>query len=133
MTQIQHPDPLWSSLRREVDDPRPPAALVLSIAFAAQLGWVALVDAASLSTGAAVVGIVIIAALASWWLTAPAALLSATLAFLVADGFVLGTKGDLSWNGLPDAALLVVIVLACLVSTGARREVARGRSTVNKP
>ena len=62
--------------------------------------------------------------------------MSAGLAFLVVDGFVLGQLGDLSWNGLSDTALLVVLVIGCLGATEARREVdlARSRRTVvNKP
>lgn len=136
MAQIQHSDPVWSSLRRTPDDDRPPATLVLGIAFCALLGWAGVAGPLSLPTSTVVGGAVVIAALASWWLTATPALVSAGLAFLVVDGFVLGQLGDLSWNGLSDTALLVVLVIGCLGATEARREVdlARARRTVvNKP
>lgn len=134
MAQIQPHDPVWSSLRRSVDDPRPPAPLVLGIAFAALLGWAGLVGTLSVPVGAGVVGIVLIAGLASWWLTTPAALGMAALAWLVTDGFVIGRMGDLSWNGTADAALLVVMVVACLLPPEARREIdaQRGDRAVNK-
>ncbi len=127
MAQIQHSDPVWTSLRRAPDDTRPPAPLVLGIAFACLLGWVGAVSVLDLPTAVAVVGAAVIAAGASWWLTIPAALGSAALAFLVVDGFVLGQLGDLSWDGTPDAVLLVVLVLACVLSSEARREVSAAR------
>lgn len=135
MAQIRTPEPLWTSLRRAVDDPRPPAALVLGIAFAAQIGWAGVSGLLSLPSSVAVAGAVVVATVTSWWLTAPAALGSAAIAFLVVDGFVLGRLGDLSWDGAPDALLLVVTILACLLATEARREIdaAHARTTVNKP
>lgn len=135
MAQIHSPEPLWSSLRRAVDDPRPPAVLVLGILFASLLGWVGTAGVLSLPSAVVVGGVVVAAAVASWWLTAPAALVSAAVAFLVVDGFVLGHLGDLSWDGTPDAVLLVVTVLACLLATEARREVdtARAGARINKP
>jgi hypothetical protein len=136
MAQIQHSDPVWSSLRRTPDDPRPPAALVLGIAFAALLGWAGVSGLLSLPTAIAVGGALVVATVASWWLTAPGAVVSAALTFLVVDGFVLGTLGDLGWNGMSDAALLVVLVVACVTSAEARREVdleRAQRSGINKP
>lgn len=136
MAQIQHPDPVWTSLHRSPDDTRPPAPLVLGAAFAALLGWVGVAGAMGLPTATAVVGAVTIAVVASWWLTLPAGLASAALAFLVVDGFILDRMGDLSWNGVPDAVLLVVLVLACLLASEARREVDAVRSSkrpISKP
>lgn len=136
MAQIQHSDLVWTSLRRAPDDTRPPGALVLGIAFACLLGWAGVASVLDLPSSVAVVGAAVIAAAASWWLTIPAALGAVALAFLVIDGFVLGQLGDLSWDGTPDAALLVVLVLACVLSSEARREVSdarRQRGSVNKP
>jgi len=136
MAQIQHSDPVWTSLRRAPDDTRPPAPLVLGIAFACLLGWAGAVSVLDLPAAVAVGGAVVIAAGASWWLTIPAALGSAALAFLVVDGFVLGRLGDLSWDGTPDAVLLVVLVLACALSSEACHEVHAARlqrADLNKP
>lgn len=127
MAQIQHSDSVWTSLRRAPDDDRPPAPLGLGIAFAVLLGWAGLAAVLDLPTTVAVLGAVVVVATASWWLTIPAALVAASLAFLVLDGFVLGRLGDLSWNGTPDAVLLIVLVLACVLSSEARREVSAAR------
>lgn len=136
MAQIQQPDTVWTSLRRAPDDDRPPAPLVLGIAFALLLGWAGLAAVLDLPTTVAVLGAVVVVATASWWLTIPAALIAASLAFLVLDGFVLGRLGDLSWNGTPDATLLVVLLLACVLSSEARRELSvtrPARDQVKKP
>jgi len=52
----------------------------------------------------------VIAVVASWWLTEPAALALGVTAFLFINGFVQDTQGQLSWDGVPD----LLLVLACL-------------------
>ena len=69
MAQIQQPDTVWTSLRRAPDDDRPPAPLVLGIAFALLLGWAGLAAVLDLPTTVAVLGAVVVVATASWWLT----------------------------------------------------------------
>lgn len=128
MAQIQHPEPLWTSLRRAPDDARPPAPLVLGLLLTALLCWVGVAGMLALPTAVVVGGAVVLAAVAAWWQTVPAALCTASVTFLVVDGFVLSSLGDLHWDGLPDAALLLVLLLVCLVSPEARREHTEART-----
>jgi hypothetical protein len=135
MADIEHSELRWTALHRSADDPRPPAALVLGIVAAAQLVWVATTGILGLPAPVATVGAVLIATIASWWLTFGPALVAALIAFLMVDGFVDGQLGTLSWNGSGDAALLVILVIGCLCATEARSETdaARQRRAVNKP
>ena len=128
MAQIQHPEPLWTSLRRAPDDSRPPAPLVLGLLLSALLCWVGAAGVLALPTAVAVGGAVVLAIVAAWWQTVPASLCTALVTFLVVDGFALSSLGDLRWDGMPDAALLLVLVLACVVSSEARREHTEARA-----
>lgn len=134
MAQIEHTELRWTALRRSPDDPRPPAALVLAIAAGAQLAWVAATGVLDLPPLGATAGAIVIAAVASWWLTIGPALLSALIAFLMVDGFVDGQLGTLSWDGSPDAVLLVILVISCLCATEARTEIEAVRQSraINK-
>lgn len=122
MTDIQHESVTWTSLRRSPDDPRPPAPLVTGIAFAAMLAWVGAAGMLDVAPAVGLGGVVVIAAVASWWLTAPSGLATAVIAFLVVDGFVDGQYGNLSWNGVGDAVLLITLALLCVGVPEARRE-----------
>jgi len=117
---------------RTPDDPRPPAALVVGIAFTAQLGWLGLAITAGLPSLASTVGVVVVAVVASWWLVVPASLSMALISFLVVDGFAENRLGQLGWNGNRDAALLLVLLVACAVvaelRSGAVEQSRRGQS-----
>jgi hypothetical protein len=71
---------------------------------------VALTTVLDLQSVVVTVGVLVIAVVASWWLTVPAALALGVTAFLFINGFVQDTQGQLSWNGMPD----LLLVLACL-------------------
>jgi hypothetical protein len=105
---------------RAPDDPRPPAALVVGIAFTAQLGWLGLALTAGLPSAATTVGVVVVAVVASWWLVVPASLSMALISFLAVDGFAENRLGQLGWNGNQDAVLLLVLLVACAVAAEVR-------------
>lgn len=112
----------WTDLRRAPDDPRPPAALVVGLAFSAQLGWAALAQAIGLSPVQGAVGVLVVAVVSSWWLTVPASALLAVASFLVADGFLQGQLGQLQWDGGHDALLLLALLAGCAMSAEIRAE-----------
>ena len=114
MSSTTRQDLTWADLRRRPGDRRPPAALVVGATMMLQLTWVGL-GRDELSPVALTVGVVLIAAVASAWLTLPASLGAGLLAFLVVDGFVQGSYGTLTWDGAEDLALFVGIVLLCLL------------------
>ena len=118
----QLPNVGWTDLRRLPNDPRPPAPLVLGVAFVALLGWVGFANVAGMSPTASVIGAGVIATVAGWWLTIPAAACMALVAFLVVDGFVQGRFGQLSWDGLPDAIVLVGLLVVCALSAELRHD-----------
>jgi hypothetical protein len=125
----------WSEFRREPGDPRPPAVLVVAIAFAAQLAWAAAVVTFDLSSLAGSIGTLAIAAIAAWWLTLPASLVAAAMSFLVADGFIQDQMGQLSWNGSADAQFLLALVVLSAISASVHGELideAR-RSRIKEP
>jgi predicted Abi (CAAX) family protease len=100
----------WADLRRGENDPRPPGPLVVTIAFGLLLGWVALGSAFGLHRPVMVAGVVVIATVTSWWLTVPAALVVGAMAFLFLNGFVENALGQLTWNGMDDALLLLALL-----------------------
>lgn len=112
----------WTDLRRAPDDPRPPAALVVGLAFSAQLAWSALAQAIGLSAVPGAVGVLVVAVVSSWWLTVPASVLVAVTSFLVADGFLQGQLGQLQWDGGHDALLLLALLVGCAMSAEIRAE-----------
>lgn len=112
----------WSDLRRAPGDPRPPAALVVSIALPAQLAWAATVQSLDVPELLAGAGVVAIALVAAWRLTLPAATLMGILTFLVVDGFVQNRFGELGWDGAPDLALLVVLLVGCCLVAESRHD-----------
>jgi hypothetical protein len=114
MSSTTRQDLTWADLRRRPGDRRPPAALVVGAAMMLQLTWVGL-GRDELSAVALTVGVVVSAALASLWLTLPAAVGEGLFAFLVVDGFVQGSYGTLTWDGARDLALLAGTVLVCLL------------------
>jgi hypothetical protein len=128
MADLQHPDPVWTSLRRSADDARPPAPFVISLTLAALIAWVGLAGLIPLPDAVTVVGVLVVAGCASWWITAVAGLVVAGISFLVVDGFVQGEYGNLTWNGAADALLLVLLVLVCLGASEARRELVEVRA-----
>jgi len=101
----------WADLRRAENDPRPPGPLVVSVAFALLLAWVAVGSLFELRRAVLVVGVLVIACVSAWWLTVPAAIGLGVMAFLFMDGFVQNAMGQLAWDGTRDLLLL----LACLV------------------
>jgi len=105
---------------RAPQDPRPPAPLVVGIAFAAQLGWLALALTVGLPNLATTVGVVAVAIVASWWLVVPASLALALISFLAVDGFAENQLGQLSWSGNHDAVLLLVLLVSCAVTAELR-------------
>ena len=119
-------------LTRSQDDPRPPAALVVGIAFTAELGWLGLAITAGLPSVASTVGVLVIAVVASWWLVVPASLSMALISFLTVDGFAENRLGQLGWNGNHDAVLLLVLLVGCALVADLRSgavEQARRRSS----
>jgi hypothetical protein len=117
---------------RTPDDPRPPAALVVGIAFTAELGWLGLAITAGLPSVASTVGVLVIAVVASWWLVVPASLSMALISFLTVDGFAENRLGQLGWNGNHDAVLLLVLLVGCALVADLRSgavEQARRRSS----
>jgi hypothetical protein len=111
---VSHEDPHgfgWADLRRAHDDPRPPEPLVVILAFVALLGWVGLGSLFDARPVVLIGGVLVVAAVSSWWLTVPASLGLGTIAFLTMDGFVQNSQGELSWNGGAD----IVLVMACLL------------------
>jgi len=77
----------WPDLRRAEGDPRPTGSLVAVFAFGPLLGWVALGTVFDLHQVILTSGVLVIATVASCWLTVPAAL-------------GLGVIGSLSFNGI---------------------------------
>ena len=108
------------SLTRAPDDPRPPAPLVVGIAFVAELGWLALAVTAGLPAVAAAVGVVIVAVVASWWVVVPASLVLALISFFVVNGFAEDQLGQLRWHGNLDAVLLLALLVSCAVAAELR-------------
>ena len=123
---------LWSDLRREPDDPRPPGPLVIGLAFAAQLGLVGVAQVADLPPAAAGVAVVVVAVIASWWLTLPSAMWLALVSMLVVNGFVEGTLGQLSWHGVTDVYLVLGLFLGCALATELRRDIDQHASAVRQ-
>jgi hypothetical protein len=101
----------WGDLRRAEGDPRPPGPLVAAVAFGLLLGWVAVGTTFGLHQMVLAVGVLVIATVASWWLTVPAAVGLGVTAFLFLDGFVQGSLGQLSWDGAGDLLLLAASLL----------------------
>lgn len=117
---------------RSPDHPRPPAALVVGIAFTAQLGWLGVATTAGLPSWSSAMGVALVAVVASWWLVVPASLAMALISFLVVDGFAENRLGQLGWNGNRDAGLLLALLVACAVVADLRSgtiEQARRRAT----
>ena len=114
MSSTTRQDLTWADLRRRPDDRRPPGALVVGATMMLQLTWVGL-GRDAFSPTALTVGVVLSAAIASAWLTLPAAIGEGLFAFLVVDGFVQGSYGTLTWDGAADLALLAGTLLACLL------------------
>ncbi len=108
--------PGWGDLRRVAGDTRPPAPLVILLAFVAQLAWVGVASMLDPGEGTLFAGVVLVAAVGAWWLTVPASMWLAAISFLVADGFVQGSQGQLVWNGGVDLVLMLALVLACALS-----------------
>jgi len=63
-------------------------------------------------------GVLVIATVSAWWLTVPASLGLGTITFLVVNGVVQNSRGELSWNGGAD----LVLLLACLLLPAASAE-----------
>jgi hypothetical protein len=116
------PSSLWSDLRRQPGDPRPPAPLVLGLVFACELGLVGVVDVLGLPSAAAGTAVVVLAVVASWLLTIPAAMWLAGISFLVINGVVEDRLGQLSWQGVSDLYLLLGVALGCALSAELRRD-----------
>lgn len=122
MTTPTRQDLLWADLRRRPDDRRPPGAVVVGVAMMLQLTWVG-IGHDLIPHPVLIVGLVLSAAVASVWLTLPAALSQAVLSFLITDGFVDGSYGALTWDAPRDLALLTAFVLACLLAAEAAYDV----------
>jgi hypothetical protein len=127
---VSHEDPNgfgWADLRRADGDPRPPGPLVVVLAFVVLLGWVGIGSLFNAHQAVLIVGVLVIAALSSWWLTVPASLGLGTIAFLIMNGFVQNSRGELSWNGGPDLLLLLACLLLPALSAELGFEVVRER------
>ncbi len=85
-----------------------------------QLVWAGVAITLTLPDSIGIVGAVTLAAMASWWLTVPASAVSAAIAFLVVDGFIQGSGGDLVWDGAGDAWLLLALLCASAVVSDIR-------------
>ena len=110
----------WTDLRRAPQDPRPPAALVVALAFLAELSWVVLAQALDLPSAAGIVGVVVIAVVSAWWTIVPASVSLALVGLLVADGFVQNQMGQLSWDGNHDGLLILALLIGCALTAEVR-------------
>lgn len=130
-------------MRRADEDPRPPASLVLALAFGTQLGWIALAQTLELSPLTSAIGVLVIALLSAWWVTVGASLVVALTSFLVVDGFAEHQMGQLAWSGNRDGVLLLALLAACAVVAEIRSgtiemrrnaavDAARHQETVNR-
>jgi hypothetical protein len=117
----------WADLRRADGDPRPPGPLVVILAFVALLGWVGLGSLFDARQAVLIVGVLVVATVSSWWLTVPASLGLGTIAFLMVNGFVQNSQGELSWNGGPDLLLVTACLLLPALSAELGFEVLRER------
>jgi hypothetical protein len=117
----------WADLRRADGDPRPPAPLVVIMAFVALLGWVGLGSLFDARQAVLIGGVLLVATVSSWWLTVPASLGLGTIAFLMVNGFVQNSQGELSWNGGPDLLLFIACLLLPALSAELGFEVLRER------
>jgi hypothetical protein len=117
----------WADLRRVPDDPRPPAALVVGLAFVAELTWAAAAQTMARPEEAGVVGVVAIAVVAAWGTTVPSSLLLTVVALLTADGFVQNQLGQLRWDGNDDGLLLLALLVGCALSAEVRSELIEER------
>lgn len=115
MSSPTRQDLIWADVRRRPDDRRPPAAVVIGATMMLQLLWVGL-GRTLLSPVALTVGIVVLATVASVWLTLPATVGQAVVSFLVVDGFVEGSYGTLDWHGTYDLMLLTALLLLSLLA-----------------
>jgi hypothetical protein len=89
---------------------------VVCVAFAALLAWVGLGSMVDLRQSVLVVGVLVIAAVSSWWLTVPSGLGLGVVAFLVLDGFVLNSLGQLTWDGMSDGVLALAAFIVPVVA-----------------
>ncbi len=117
----------WADLRRADGDPRPPGPLVVILAFVALLGLVGIGSLFDARQAVLIVGVLVVATASSWWLTVPASWGLGTIAFLIMDGFVQNSQGELSWNGGSDLLLLLACLLLPALSAELRFEVLRER------
>jgi hypothetical protein len=74
-----------------------------------------------------IVGVLVVATVSSWWLTVPASLGLGAIAFLMINGFVQNSRGELSWNGGPDLLLLLACMFLPALSAELGFEVIRER------
>ena len=105
------------------DDPR------LATAFAAGIGFAVTLTCAAVMTQlrtqvSPTIDLGIFAAvtwLAGWWMTGLGTVITAVLAFLMLNGFVVDQYAVLRWHGGPDVVRLVVL-LGCAGASAAARE-----------
>lgn len=88
------------------------------LALVALLGWVGFGSLFDFGRAVLIGGVLVIATVSAWWLTVPASLGLGTITFLVVNGFVQNSRGELSWNGGAD----LVLLLACLLLPAASAE-----------
>jgi hypothetical protein len=127
---VSHEDPNgfgWADLRRADGDPRPPGPLVVILAFVVLLGWLGLGSLFDVRQSVLIVGVLVVATVSSWWLTVPASLGLGTIAFLMVNGFVQNSRGELSWTGGPDLLLLMACMVLPALSAELGFEVIRER------
>jgi len=127
---VSHEDPNgfgWADLRRADGDPRPPGPLVVILAFVVLLGWLGLGSLFGVRQSVLIVGVLVVATVSSWWLTVPASLGLGAIAFLMINGFVQNSRGELSWNGGPDLLLLLACMFLPALSAELGFEVIRER------
>ena len=124
---------IWADVRRQPDDRRPPAALLLGAAFLIQLLWVGLGHGVGVGNAVLIGGVAGLAFAISLWLTVPAALLAGGTAFLTIDGFVQGGYGTLTWTGAGDVLLIGALVAGCALLAEAAYEMWWSRPRRSRP
>jgi K+-sensing histidine kinase KdpD len=95
-------------------------AATMALSFGAFLVLAALVTALQMPTMAAEAAFGVVIVVMAWRSTPAQAAVTALLAFLFVNGFVLGAQGTLSWSGEEDLVRLGAFVLLALAVSALR-------------
>ena len=89
-------------------------APALGTAFAVLLVVSAVFTVAPIGTSLELITVGIVVAVLSSWSMPATAMAVGLVAFLFANGFVLGQQGSLTWDGAADVALILVLAVVAL-------------------